>query len=110
MKLNESPYERIKLGKKKIELRLYDEKRRKLNLGDIIIFSKLPNLIDSQQAKIIGLLRYNSFKELIEDFSLSYFGYPNNYDKDKFIEKMYEIYSPEKEKKYGVLGIKLELI
>ena len=30
MKLNESPFERIKNGTKTIEFRLYDEKRRKV--------------------------------------------------------------------------------
>ena len=30
MKLNESPFERIKEGTKTIEFRLYDEKRRKI--------------------------------------------------------------------------------
>ena len=32
MKLNESPFEKIKAGTKTIELRLYDEKRRKIQL------------------------------------------------------------------------------
>ena len=32
-------YEQIKTGKKNIELRLYDEKRRKIAVGDKIIFT-----------------------------------------------------------------------
>ena len=42
MKLNESPFERIKNGKKTIEFRLYDEKRQQIKIGDKIEFSKLP--------------------------------------------------------------------
>ena len=38
MKLNNKPFNMIKNGRKNIELRLYDEKRRKLNIGDEIIF------------------------------------------------------------------------
>ena len=41
IKLNESLFERIKNGTKTIEFRLYDEKRRKIKLGDKIEFSKL---------------------------------------------------------------------
>lgn len=44
MKLNESPFERIKDGTKTIEFRLYDEKRRQIKIGDQIEFSKLPEL------------------------------------------------------------------
>ena len=37
MKLQESPFERIKNGTKTVEFRLYDEKRSKINL----IYKKL---------------------------------------------------------------------
>ena len=49
MKLKESPFERIKNETKTVEFRLYDEKRRKIKIGDKIEFSKLPDL----QEKII---------------------------------------------------------
>ena len=42
MSLNPAPFEKIKNGEKSIEIRLYDEKRRGVKIGDIIIFSKLP--------------------------------------------------------------------
>jgi len=41
MKLFEIAYGRILSGKKTIEIRLFDEKRQKLNLGEIIEFCKL---------------------------------------------------------------------
>ena len=34
MKLQESPFERIKNGTKTVEFRLYDKKRSKINIGD----------------------------------------------------------------------------
>ena len=40
MKLNDAPFETIKNGKKTIELRLYDEKRRKIKIGDTICFKE----------------------------------------------------------------------
>ena len=36
MKLKLSPFEKIKDGSKTIELRLYDEKRQKVKIGDFI--------------------------------------------------------------------------
>ena len=39
MQLTPSPFQMIKEGTKTIELRLFDEKRRKIQIGDIIEFS-----------------------------------------------------------------------
>ena len=44
MKLNKDPFDRVRSGRKKIEIRLFDEKRQNLNIGDIICFSRLPEL------------------------------------------------------------------
>ena len=41
MKLNTEPYELIKFGKKNIEMRLMDEKREKISIGDNIIFTNI---------------------------------------------------------------------
>ena len=35
MNLNAHPFEMMRSGKKTIELRLYDEKRRKISVGDM---------------------------------------------------------------------------
>jgi ASC-1-like (ASCH) protein len=110
MKLYQNPFKRIQSGNKRIELRLFDEKRRNLNIGDIITFSKLPELEEQISVKVTGLLIYRSFEELINDFPVSYFGYPEGYSKSSLIDSCYEVYSKEDEKKYGVLGIKIEKI
>ena len=54
MKLKEDPFERMKNGTKTIEFRLYDEKRRKIKVGDEIEFFKLPKL----QERILELKIY----------------------------------------------------
>ncbi|MBQ1852397.1 MAG: ASCH domain-containing protein, partial [Lachnospiraceae bacterium] len=38
MQLQPEPFDLIKSGAKTIELRLYDEKRRKIRIGDEIVF------------------------------------------------------------------------
>lgn len=43
MRLNASPFYKIKNGEKTIELRLYDEKRRLMSEGDIIEFTNVQN-------------------------------------------------------------------
>ena len=106
MRLYQSPFDRIKTGEKQIELRLYDEKRQKLHLGDMIRFT-CGNI--QLRTEITGLLIYPTFKDLIQDLGLAKFGYDEEYKED-FLNGMYEIYTKEQEEKYGVLGIKLRLI
>ena len=43
MKLYSSPFEMIKSGEKTIELRLFDEKRQKVKIGDKIVFTNTAN-------------------------------------------------------------------
>lgn len=64
MKLNESPFERIKNGTKTIEFRLYDEKRKKVKIEDKIEFSKLPDLQEKILAQVIDIYKDKSFKNL----------------------------------------------
>ena len=110
MKLLEGPFERVKSGLKTIEIRLFDEKRQLLQIGDMIEFSKLPDLDEKLTVKIVGLLKYKSFRDLIGDYSMEYLGYSRDYPKDEFIESIYTIYTKEEEKKYGVLGIQVKVL
>lgn len=103
MKLNESPFERIKNGRKTIEFRLFDEKRQKIKVGDKIEFSKLPDLQEKLLVDVVELYRENTFENLFRKL---------NYDEEDIIRNtkgMYEIYSSEKEQQYGVLGIKIKI-
>ena len=53
MKLMESPFERIRNGSKVVEIRINDEKRQKVKIGDKILFSKLPDLKEKLEVEVI---------------------------------------------------------
>jgi ASC-1-like (ASCH) protein len=104
MKLQESPFERIKNGTKTVEFRLFDEKRQLIKIGDQIEFSKLPDLEEKILVDVIDLYRDDTFEHLFRKLID---------DEDEIIRKtkaMYNFYSPEEEKLYGVLGIKIGLV
>lgn len=109
MKLNDEPFQKIKTGNKTIELRLYDEKRRSLKLGDYIIFSRVSNPADKIAVKIKGLYRSNSFRELFEDIPLEKCGNSGEMTVEEVITRLRECYSEKDELLYGVIGIKIEL-
>ena len=103
MKLNESPFERIKNGTKTIEFRLFDEKRQQIKVGDQIEFSKLPNLQEKLLVDVVELYREETFENLFRKL------YTDEEEISKKTKAMYEIYSSEKEQKYGILGIKIKI-
>lgn len=107
MKLQSKYYDFIQNGTKRIELRLNDEKRALINLGDTIKFLKLPELIESMEVTVIGLLRYASFAELFNDFSIDIMA-DKSMTKEELLNVLQEFYMPEKQKEYGVLGIRIE--
>lgn len=106
MKLQPGPFDRIAEGSKIIESRLYDEKRRQVELGDTIIFLKNPDLKEEVRAEVVGLLQYPSFEQLMADFSPAAFG---GETKEALLEEIHQFYSSEEERQYGVLGIRLRL-
>ena len=104
MKLQESPFERIKNGTKTVEFRLYDEKRSKINIGDQIEFSKLPDLQETILVDVLDLYREDTFENLFKKL------FTDEDEIKKETKSMYQYYSPDEEKQYGVVGIKISLI
>ncbi len=106
MNLTDLPFRQIKEGIKLIEARLFDEKRRLLNVGDTIEFT---NTLTKEKIvkEIVGLEHYSSFEDLFLEYDFILFG-GRGYTLDQMINCMYQFYDKEKEKKYGVLGIVLK--
>lgn len=94
-------------GKKKIEVRLFDEKRRKIKVSDKIEFIKVPELDEQLQVTVTDLMKYDSFQEMYEDIPFEEFG-TKGWTLEEMLKGTYEIYTPEQEKKWGVLAIKIK--
>ena len=109
MKLQPEYYNFILNGTKRIEIRLFDEKRQQIKLGDTIKFLKEPKLKESFKVKVVGLLRYNTFEDLFKDFSISVLS-DKSMTKEELLDVLEEFYPKEKQEQYGVLGIRIELI
>ena len=63
MKLVDFAYKAIKNKEKDIEIRLNDEKRRLINIGDIIEFTHIDTK-ETIKTKVINLHKYKTFEEL----------------------------------------------
>ena len=110
MKLQRAPFEKIKSKTKVIEVRLFDEKRAKLKVGDIIIFTNLNDENEKVKVRISGLHNFKSFAMLFDAFPAEDLGCQIGMSEERYVESMYTIYTQDDERKYGVLGIRIELI
>lgn len=100
------PFEAIKTGNKNVESRLYDEKRKLINLGDEIEFTN-KETGEKLKVKVIGLHRYNSFKEMFFSMNPHKFGHSSS---EWLLNQISEFYSEEQQKEFGVIGIEFILI
>lgn len=107
MNLNPSPFKMIREGNKTIELRLYDEKRKMISIGDTITFTNTDNPNDAICASVIDLFVFDSFDELYKSLPLLECGYTKE-DLDTASPcDMEKYYSKEMQQQYGVVGIKI---
>ncbi len=110
MRLNPLPFKMIASGEKTIELRLNDEKRRKLNRKDLITFVNTEDSLKTITAEVIDIYKYKSFKELYAVLPLLKCGYTKEDVKTVSPEDMLAYYSAKQQEKYGVLGIEIKVI
>lgn len=109
MKIQPKYYNFMLNGTKRIEIRIFDEKRQQIKIGDTIKFLKEPDLKEFFDTRVIGLLRYNSFEDMFKDFDISILA-DKTMTKKELINVLEQFYTKEKEKNFGVLGIRIELI
>ena len=109
MHLADLPFEQIQNGQKTIEVRLFDDKRKNLKVGERIAFYRSGGS-EFVIVKIISLIHEPTFKQ--------FFALPNvlqkagfaDYSIDDAVNCMYRYYYANQEAQYGVLGIEIEVI
>lgn len=106
MRLQTGPFVLIQNGRKTIELRLFDEKRQAIKLGDEIEFARIDDSSQKILVQVTELLQYDSFKDLFNDIPPGETG--SNSKEDWKLMRKY--YSEEDEKKFGVVGIRFTLL
>lgn len=107
MKLWNDSFESIKKGIKTIEMRLNDEKRSKIKIGDIIEFTNISTL-EKLKVKVDRIYKHDNFEQLYQHHDKISIGYKANEVADPNDMLMY--YTKEEIEKYGVLGIKVVVI
>ena len=105
LQLAAEPFQAILSGRKTIESRLYDEKRRLIHPGDLLIFINRDNPKETIEARVTGLLKYDTFHNLFSSNDPAKFGGPSV----EWLEsQINEFYIFDAQLRYGVIGIVFE--
>ena len=110
MKLKASPFGMIKSGKKTIELRLNDEKRQKLKIGDEIEFICTDDADKTVGVRVTNIYHFDNFAQLYKSLPLLKCGYTEDNVCFANPDDMNVYYPPDKQMKYGVIGIEIMLV
>ena len=109
MKLQPAYYDFMLKGTKRIEIRLNDEKRKDIKVGDKIKFYKEPDLKKYFLTEVVEILKFNNFEEMIDNLKIEELA-AKSLTKEELLGTLEKYYSQEKQKKYGVLGIRIKLL
>ena len=107
--LHARPFSMIAEGKKNIELRLLDEKRKLIAVGDTLIFKNTKDETAILSCTVKKLHVFANFKELYQSLPLDKCGYLPDELSTASAKDMELYYSAEKQKCYGDVGIEIEL-
>lgn len=107
IKVKEKYYNLIKNKEKIYEVRLYDNKRKQMKIGDIIKIFKEHKLVESLNAKIIDLVFFKSFEEMANALPSKQIGF-DGWEINDIIKEYHKFYTAQEEQKLGVVAIKIQ--
>ena len=110
MNLHPGPFSMIAEGKKTIELRLLDEKRKMISVGDTLVFINSQDHSSTIQCRVVNLHIFDNFADLYRILPLNKCGYLPHQLQTASSKDMDVYYPADKQQRYGVVGIELELI
>lgn len=109
MTLNDEYFLAVKNNRKTVELRVRDEKRKQVRIGDTIVFSKKSDPEQKVIVRVKGCYLYESFESLVDDFTADELGFKGKPKKD-IVKLANSIYDYKKTRKYGAFAIKFERV
>lgn len=121
MSIEDDLFEKIKVGSKTVEMRIFDDKSKQVDIGDYIEFVKKSDDHERVIRRVKDLHPWESFQKAFESvsfqnkkrivglrFSPRQLGAPENSTLKSLIEWMYQYYDKKQEEKYGVIAFTLE--
>lgn len=109
MHLDSAPFKKIESGEKTVEVRLNDEKRQKVKVGDIIAFFNDYDDINIIVTEVVSLRHFSSFIKLFASDMYLKTG-SGGMSAEEAADSMYKYYTKKQENDEGVMGIEIKVL
>ena len=106
--LDSDVFDIVKNGKKDVEVRVNDEKRRKLKVGDVLVFLKRPNDDEEVRGVVTKLVLFSNFSDVVGSYDMERI-YLKGTSKKEYLQLMSRFYQEEEVQKWGVVAIEFQL-
>ena len=107
MNLHPKPFELIKNGHKDVEMRLYDDRRKGIKIGDHIEFTN-NQTGETLAVSVVNLLQFETFVELYGHYPKERLGYKSEEIANP--QDMEKYYSKDLIQRYSGLAIEIKLL
>ena len=107
MSVRHKYFEMIKTGQKDIELRAYDEKRKKMKTGDRFLLYDAENPNESIICEILNMHVARDFESLFKNLDIKRSGFDNL---DELIDTVTKFVSREELQREQVVGIEIKRV
>lgn len=107
--LHPDVFEIVKNGVKDVEARVNDEKRKKLKVGDTLVFLKRPLEDEFLKAQVTDLKYFKNFEEMGDFYEFKRL-YLESYNLDMWLKELSRFYTKEEIDKDGVVAIEFSLL
>lgn len=105
MRVRPNYFALLRSGNKRVEFRLFDEKRRRISIGDKVCFVCQTDPGASLPATVSEILHSTSFADLLNQVPVSLLG---GISKEHQLSDLRNFYNAPDEQKYGVIALVLK--
>lgn len=110
LRLQKEFFAKISNGTKTLEGRLNDEKRKKIDIGDYIVFVNADDENKTIKVKVLDKYHFDNFDQMLLFVDKNALGFDNNRTDNDILSVYRSIYPKDKENKYGVVILKVERV
>ena len=107
VRLHDYVYDLIRNKTKDVEVRVNDEKRRQLHVGDTLIFINRGNEEEQTKVTVTDLKYFKNFAEVADNYEMERL-YLKDYSKEDYVKLFDEFYSKEEIDNFGVVAIEFK--
>lgn len=121
MHLSDDMFSKVEAGTKTVEMRLFDDKRKQVDIGDYIEFIHVADPARRVLRKVADLQPFASFRDAftateyrdnafvnVLRYTPAQLGAPESSDIPALVHGMYKYYTKKQEKEHGVIAFTLE--